>query len=93
MAIKYTYYAADDLNQILSYINSKNPCVVKNIGKKIKKAIGRLQGNPGMGKAGRVYGTRELIISNTPYIVVYRVTSDIEILRILHGASRTFIIY
>jgi toxin ParE1/3/4 len=41
-----------------------------------------------MGRSGRVADTRELVISRTPFIVVYRVTpTRIEILRVLHGAQ------
>jgi toxin ParE1/3/4 len=37
-----------------------------------------------------VAGTRELVISNTPFIAVYRLvgTERIEVLRLLHGAQR-----
>jgi toxin ParE1/3/4 len=41
-----------------------------------------------MGRPGRVQGTRERIITGTPYIVVYRVRHEVEILRVLHGAMR-----
>ncbi len=42
-----------------------------------------------MGKSGRVEGTRELIISNSPYILIYRVKEEsVEILRILHTSKR-----
>ena len=42
-----------------------------------------------MGRAGRVKGTRELVISKTPYIAVYRIIAEaIVVLRILHGAQQ-----
>jgi plasmid stabilization system protein ParE len=42
-----------------------------------------------MGRAGRVDGTRELIISDSPYIAVYRVLEDeLEVLDVLHAARR-----
>jgi toxin ParE1/3/4 len=41
-----------------------------------------------MGRAGRVRGTRELVVPGLPYIVIYRVRKDtIQIARILHGAQ------
>jgi toxin ParE1/3/4 len=44
---------------------------------------------PEMGRQGRVLHTRELIISRTPYFVVYRVRDrSLEILRVLHGAQK-----
>jgi toxin ParE1/3/4 len=40
-------------------------------------------------KSGRVEGTKELIISNSPYMIIYRVKGEsVEILRILHTSKR-----
>jgi toxin ParE1/3/4 len=48
-----------------------------------------LAGSPGLGRPGRVAGTRELVIPLTPYIVPYRVRDDaVQIITILHGAQR-----
>ena len=44
---------------------------------------------PLRGRPGRVNGTRELVISPLPYIVVYRIRENfIEIAKVLHGAQR-----
>ena len=53
--------------------------------------IEALQIYPEIGRKGRVKGTRELVISQTPLIVIYRIkpkTKHIEILRILHHAQK-----
>jgi plasmid stabilization system protein ParE len=51
--------------------------------------VARLANQPGLGRAGRLEGTRELVVIGTPYIVAYRVTStEIDVLTILHGAQR-----
>ena len=56
---------------------------------KIIKAVGVLSDNPIIGRAGRIYDTRELIVSGTPFIVLYRVKlQKIEIIRIFHGAMK-----
>ncbi len=55
------------------------------------KQVGLLADHPEMGRTGRMRGTRELVISGTPFIAVYRVTPKagrIELLRLLHGAQR-----
>ena len=45
--------------------------------------------HPQMGRPGRKKGTRELVISRTPFIVVYRAKgARIEIIRLLHGAQQ-----
>jgi toxin ParE1/3/4 len=41
------------------------------------------------GRAGRVPGTRELVIAGTPFIIPYRVAENtIQILRVLHGKRK-----
>ena len=48
-----------------------------------------LADQPGLGRAGRVSGTRELVVARTPYVVPYRVKGEvIEALRVYHGAQR-----
>ena len=41
------------------------------------------------GRAGRLLGTRELVIASLPYVIAYRVSErQIEILRVLHTSRR-----
>jgi toxin ParE1/3/4 len=48
-----------------------------------------LSENPKLGNAGRVPGTRELVIAKTTYIVPYRLRgSTIEIVRLYHSSRR-----
>lgn len=51
--------------------------------------VNMLIDRPEMGRAGRKPGTRELVISRTPFIVIYRLHGErIELLRLLHGVQR-----
>jgi toxin ParE1/3/4 len=44
---------------------------------------------PGRGRPGKKQGTRELVLTSLPYLVVYIVTGDvIHVARILHGAQK-----
>ncbi|WP_267461352.1 type II toxin-antitoxin system RelE/ParE family toxin [Aureimonas sp. SA4125] len=45
-----------------------------------------LSQNPYSGRVGRTPGTRELPVTGTPYVVVYRVAERVEILAVVHGA-------
>jgi plasmid stabilization system protein ParE len=55
----------------------------------IRVAVDRLGRHPSLGRAGRVEGTRELIISNAPYIVAYRVVENqVRILVIFHTSRQ-----
>ena len=54
---------------------------------KIILAVERLEHFPGIGRAGRVEGTKELVIDGTPYVVPYRTKGErIEILRVYHSS-------
>jgi plasmid stabilization system protein ParE len=49
-------------------------------------AAKRLCDKPDIGRQGHVQGTREWPVSQTPYLIVYRVKNDaVEILRVWHG--------
>jgi addiction module RelE/StbE family toxin len=89
MRIVFLSLAVKDLASIRSYIAADNPEAARMVGECLRKLIQGLAAMPNLGKAGRVFGTRELVtpkIGKTPYIVVYRVREDrLEILRILPG--------
>jgi toxin ParE1/3/4 len=52
-------------------------------------AVSRLIVHPESGRPGRRNGTRELAVARTPYLVAYRLKSDvIEVLRVMHGRQR-----
>jgi toxin ParE1/3/4 len=55
----------------------------------IVTSVQQLATFPMSGRSGRVAGTRELVISNTPFLAAYAVDHDrIEILAIYHGAQQ-----
>jgi toxin ParE1/3/4 len=52
----------------------------------LQQAVTKLEVHPGMGRAGRVPGSRELVLHKN-YIAIYRVRDgDVEILRLHHVA-------
>ena len=54
---------------------------------KIVRAVSLLKDHPGLGRTGRVPGTRELVVPKTPFIVPYRVKDDtVQILRVYHAS-------
>jgi toxin ParE1/3/4 len=85
--IKWLDIAVDDLEEIADYISQDNPEAARRIVRRLWTAINSLADQPEIGRPGRVHGTRELVVTNTPFVVPYRVIgSEIEILRVLHGA-------
>ena len=88
--IKWTEQATKQLDQAHDYIAlSNNRTVAARITMQIVTAVQRLAAFPMSGKAGRFLGTRELVISNTPFIAAYAIDgADIIILAIYHGAQQ-----
>jgi toxin ParE1/3/4 len=73
----------------LAYIGERNPWAAIDMGDAIEAAVRHLVENPHMGRRGRVKGTRELVVRDTPYVIAYRVEPDaVVILRLLHGAQK-----
>jgi len=82
--------AIEDLASLRAYIAEDNPAAARRTVRHIIESIEQLiPNNPRIGRAGRVPGTRELVIPRSPYIVPYRLQpTTIPILRVHHGARR-----
>ncbi len=89
MQLKWSEHAISDLEALRSYIEKDKPKAAKGVVKRILRKTEMLADQPGIGRPGRIPGTRELVISETPYIVPYRIRKGcVELLRVLHGAMR-----
>jgi len=90
MNIVWSPEAIQDLISLRAYIAEDSPAGARRIVARILHDVEHLlPDNPQMGRPGRVPGTRELVIPQTPYIVPYRVQrSTLQILRIFHGVRR-----
>lgn len=89
MNIVFTVSSQEDLRAIKKYICCDNFSAAQEVVKHILGCIENLKDNPSIGKAGRVLGTRELIISKYPYIVPYQVRdNNVYILRVLHTSRK-----
>ena len=89
MKIKWVRLALNDLDEAVEFIAQDNPKAASRILKRIWAAVQMLADQPDAGRAGRVPGTRELVVSGTPFIIPYRVVENVvQILRVLHGKRR-----
>jgi toxin ParE1/3/4 len=89
MIIKWLEDAVQDLRALQQHIALDRPIAASNVARRIIDAVSLLSEQPGIGRHGRIHGTRELIISGTPYVIPYRVKNNaIEILRVFHGAIK-----
>jgi len=81
--------AIQDRDAQIDYIAQDNPLAAVSQGDRIDEQVDVLLEHPQMGRPGRKPGTRELVISHTPFVVVYRIKGQrIELLRLLHGAQK-----
>ena len=90
MNIIWSPEAIRDLISLRAYIAEESPAGARRIVARILHEVEHLlPDHPQMGRPGRVPGTRELVIPQTPYIVPYRVQrATLQILRVFHGARR-----
>jgi toxin ParE1/3/4 len=89
MRVRWLRAALANLDAEAEYIAEDNPAAAGRVVQKILRAVDLLKENPAMGRAGRVAGTRELVVAETPYIIPYRVRGDtVEILRVFHAARK-----
>jgi len=88
--IEWTEQAARQLDQAHDFIAlSNSEEVASRITTQIAASVQQLASFPMSGRAGRVAGTRELVIARTPFIVAYTVEkARIVVLAIYHGAQR-----
>lgn len=89
MILSWLPTATNERYDQLDYIAMDDPLAAISQDEEIEQQISLLATQPEMGRIGRVNGTRELVISRTPFIAIYRIVGQrIEILRFLHGAQK-----
>jgi toxin ParE1/3/4 len=87
--VRWLRTALANLDAEAEYIGEDNPAAAGRTVQRILRAVNLLGKNPAMGRAGRVAGTRELVVAGTPYIVPYRVRGEaVEILRVFDAARK-----
>lgn len=86
MQIKWTISALNDLALEMEYLSKEaSEDIARKAYKSIQEKISNLNVFPSLGREGRIFGTRELVLTDYPYIVPYRVcNSRIEVLAIFH---------
>ncbi|OIQ86707.1 toxin RelE2 [mine drainage metagenome] len=89
MQVKWLRTALTNLIDEADYIAEENPKAANEFVGQIMGSIEQLAAYPSLGRPGRIFGTRELVVSGYPYIIPYRVKNEtVEILRIFHTSRR-----
>ncbi len=89
MRLKWLPTALRNLDSEACYIAADEPAAARLVVQRVLAAVGLLAEQPGLGRPGRVAGTRELLVPKTRYIVPYRVRGDtVEVLRVFHTSRQ-----
>jgi toxin ParE1/3/4 len=80
----------DDLDRIYAWIAKDRPRAADAVIDLILESADRLGRFPYMGHVGRAPGTYEWVVPGLPYIVVYKVNTDadvVDVVAVFHGAQ------
>jgi toxin ParE1/3/4 len=89
MKVVWSRRAIRHLASLREYIEKDSARNAQVVAKRILNAVDLLQSHPEMGRPGRVVGTRELVVPDTPYIIPYRVRSGrLELIAVFHGHQK-----
>jgi len=72
MRVRWTTDAANDLERICDYIAESRPESARRVAQSVVERISELQTFPRIGRAGRVEGTREIVLPPLPYVGAIR---------------------
>jgi toxin ParE1/3/4 len=87
--LNWTPLAEGDLESIEAYIAQDNPVAAARLVLAILRKVEILAQHARLGRVGRVAGTRELVLTGSPYVVVYQEAGpDVNILAVLHSARQ-----
>jgi toxin ParE1/3/4 len=88
MHVFWSPVAVADLNRITLYIAQDNPSLAEGIATRIYNTCQTLTEFPYRNRKSRIQGKYDLVFTNLPYIVVYRIRNDeVEIIRVYHSAQ------
>ncbi len=91
MKVVWLKRAIDDRRRNLLYIAERDATAAIGQLAYIEGRVENLADHPESGRLGRRRGTRECVVTQTPFILVYRVRKRlgvVEIIRLLHGAQQ-----
>lgn len=88
MKIVWRARARADIVALVSYLERESPKSAARVRDEILDAVGVLSMWPAMAKEIRD-GVRELVVTRTPYVVIYRLTRErVTVLRVIHTSRK-----
>jgi toxin ParE1/3/4 len=89
MKVVWSPRAIRHLVALRDYIAADSEQDAALVAQRILRSVELLQTHPEMGRPGRVVGTRELVVPDTPFIIPYRVRRErLELIAVFHGHQK-----
>ncbi len=88
MKLVWARPAHTDRKEIREHIAQRAPAAALALDELLSEKAGLLLDHPGLGRVGRVPGTRELVVHQN-YMLIYDTVDDVvRVLRVLHSARQ-----
>ena len=89
MRVGWQRKALRNLDDEATSIAADDTAASSLVVKRVLDAVAQLEAQPGLGRLGRVSGTRELLVAKTRYVLPYRVRGKtVDILRVFQISRR-----
>jgi addiction module RelE/StbE family toxin len=89
MKLVWSRTAMRDLRAIAAYLSAESEKGAASVESQIRAESRLISRFPRIGREGRISGTRERVVRDTPFILVYRIASSrVRVLRVYHGARK-----
>ncbi|WP_035957746.1 type II toxin-antitoxin system RelE/ParE family toxin [Bryobacter aggregatus] len=89
MKVLWSRRAIRHLIHLREYIGKDSQQNAALVARRILDAVNLLPSQPHLGRPGRVLGTRERVVPETPYVIPYRVRRDqLELIAVFHGRQK-----
>lgn len=90
--LRWTLEAIQDREAIYDYVEADNPIAALALDELFEEKAGRLIDHPGLGRLGRIAGTRELV-AHQNYILIYDVSCACCVCCMRPGSGRYRILH
>jgi toxin ParE1/3/4 len=87
--VRWLKTANRNLDAAAEYVSREDPDTARNMYAHIRGRVAELAKRPEMGRPGRIFGTRELVLERYPYIIPYRIRgNEVQVLRVFHTSRK-----
>jgi len=86
--LRYTLRAAQELEQVLSYIDDRSPEGARRVKARIQAVIDLIASHPQAGQLTSARRLRRIVVHPYPYLIFYAATNDEVVIHGVRHAAR-----